>query len=186
VSRLAIGLDGHDGSGKTTLALGLAGRLGGTYARPFSGAFGAEFLAAGESGDVQRTIELGRIGIERALASAAAEPVVLDRSWLTVASLVPWSMMLECWTVWIPTVLCYADLPTTLSRLERRTNDSTEPTDWHEHYLQKYLESAAERDVTVLRTDDGASVEATLAVLEHTARNLLKISDQRRWAGSSG
>ena len=50
--RLIVALDGHDGSGKTTLAYALAERLGGTMVRPFAGETGAQLLHAGERQDI--------------------------------------------------------------------------------------------------------------------------------------
>jgi cytidylate kinase len=164
-----IALDGHDGSGKTTLAIAFADRIGGSYARPFSGTLGKELLKAGESGDVEGVVELGQRGLDRAIAEAERFPVVLDRSWITVASLIA-SESLAKWTVRIPTVLCFSDLRTTLERLELRTDEFLEPVAWHTRFLEIYLDIAERHNVPILRTDTGDPISVTLDKLEQLAR----------------
>jgi cytidylate kinase len=153
----ALGLDGHDGAGKTTLALALARAAGASYARPFSGAVGRELMAAAEKADTMAVCEIGH----RALTSALEDhgrPLVLDRSWMTVASLVPTVEFNAAWSVWIPTVLCWTDLPTTLSRLASRREEPQSPA-WHQQYLERYLAISQYYSVPVLHTTDHSVTE---------------------------
>lgn len=146
-------VDGHDGTGKTTLARWLAEQVGGSYQRPFSGELGAALLDAAERGDDARVLAIGEKGITNAIAAAAdRQPIILDRSWMTVASLVNWAVFSSTWQQWIPTVLCWADLETTLARLSQRS-EKTETLDWHRHYLRVYQALAERTGSRILRTD---------------------------------
>ena len=128
--RLIVALDGHDGAGKSTLAVALANRLGGRAVRPFSGAIGAKLMSVGERGDVVGLIRVGNTAIEQAVSSVPSSvPIVLDRSWMTVASFIPRSEeFFRQWNFWVPTALCWAELEITLSRLAERHNER--PKQW--------------------------------------------------------
>lgn len=160
----AFALDGHDGAGKTTLALWLANAVSGTYRRPFSGQVGAALLEAAASGDDTMVIRVGRTAIEGVIADPTARrPIILDRGWMTVASLVRWDLFSAEWSLKIATALLWADLKTTISRLNTRI-EVKEDTAAHEHYLRVYRELAERSSVPIVRTDINpiARCEATL------------------------
>jgi len=163
-----IGLDGHDGSGKTTLARSLAAHLAAEYARPFAGATGAALMRAGEAGDLRETIAIGQEAMARVLARAnPARPLVLDRSWLTVASFCPWDEFASHWSHWVPTILCWADVPTTLERLAQRGDrDRFRPVAWHRQYLARYEALAKAAGVPIVRTDDVSVDEALIRLVQ--------------------
>ena len=154
--RLIFALDGHDAAGKTTLASAVADRIGGHYGRPFHGVLGSALLRAGESGDVNELIAIGSRAINALVEEdSQAEPLVLDRGWMTVASLVkPQDLpkFFETWKRWIPTALCWADLGTTLERLKGRT-EPEESESIHRHYLATYWALAEHSKCPVVRTD---------------------------------
>jgi|GEM_PF-1299541 len=146
-------LDGHDAAGKTTLADWLAQTVGGTYQRPFHGRLGADLLNAANHGDVAQVIALGEEGIRNALVAAGVvRPIILDRAWMTVASLISWEDFLPVWHLWIPTVLCWADIETTLDRLGHRT-EKPETIETHSYYLGHYRSLAERSGSYVVRTD---------------------------------
>lgn len=151
-----MALDGHDAAGKTTLAQALAARIGGVYQRPFHGSLGTELLRAGARGDFDRVVALGEQAIGTALeVDGSGPPIVLDRSWMTVASLIEpdhLSAFFATWTKWVPTALCWADLPTTLQRLNRRS-EPAETMEAHQRYLARYWELADQSQSPVVRTD---------------------------------
>lgn len=153
--RLVVAIDGHDGAGKTTLARALASGLRGTAVRPFSGSAGHDLIRAGNQGDVDGLLNIGSAAISKALSSAPTTvPIVLDRGWMTVASFVPHSSIFFArWNAWIPTILCWVDLETTLVRLASRQNEKPECMAWHQHYLSVYMDLARRSGSPILRTD---------------------------------
>lgn len=164
-----VALDGHDGAGKTTIATALADALDGVYVRPFGGATGRALMAAATAHDPVQVLAVGEGALRDALGAHRDSPVVvLDRSWMTVASLVEPAEFAAAWTLWVPTVLCWSDLTTTLQRLAVRTEEP-EDTSWHSFYLDRYLELARRFDVPVVRTDRASvasCVDAVRAILD--------------------
>lgn len=161
--RLIVALDGHDGTGKTTLAKMLADQLGGVALRPFSGDTGAKLLEAGEKKDINSLIEIGSNAIENSISSAKPSvPIVLDRAWVTVASFVhDEPEFFSAWHLWIPTTICWANLETSINRLNKRINsngvehqfEEEKPAEWHECYLEIYWNLAIRFKYPLLRTD---------------------------------
>lgn len=152
-------VDGHDGSGKTTLARSLAASVGGSYQRPFHGSLGDALLSAGKRRDTAGVIAIGEKGIGNAIAAArAVRPVILDRAWMTIASLVDWGEFSRVWRLWVPTALCWADLATTLDRLDQRFEER-ETTDTHRHYLDVYRRLAEGTRSYIIRTDLSSELE---------------------------
>lgn len=165
-----VGIDGHDGTGKTTIAKNVAARLGFSYRRPFGGETGLALSRAAASGDTDAVLGIGAAALARAMDLAGeVRPVLLDRSWMTVASLMDDDEFRERWTLWIPTVLCWADLPTTLARLALR-DEPVESLALHRHYIDRYLAIARRAGCTIVdtsnRTEDDSTAEVELIVLE--------------------
>lgn len=160
--RLVLALDGHDGSGKTTLAKYMAEKLGGTYTRPFSGTAGELMLWSAERGDFDFASRLGRKLIERELEVNDANILIFDRAWMTVFTLIPEVYWAE-WEPLSPTMLCWADIDTTLSRLGER-NEISQDVSYHLMYMQKYQSLAHRFSCPVLHTDR-LSVDACIKSL---------------------
>ncbi|MHA7271053.1 hypothetical protein [Arthrobacter sp. HLT1-20] len=176
--RGVVGIDGHDGTGKTTLAKNVAERLGMSYLRPFGGSRGQELTRASESGDTAEVLRIGASALEHALQSAdGTGAILLDRSWMTVASLVDDDEFREHWTLWIPTILCWADLPTTLSRLAQR-DEPEESLAAHRHYIARYKALAEANGCTVVDTSH-ASEEDSTAEMALAVTALLEKTEKR-------
>ena len=126
------------------------------YRRPFHGTLGIELLQAGERGDFDDVIAIGEQGIRSAVETRDISlPIVLDRSWMTIASLIEPRCLprfFANWKRWIPTALCWADLGTTVERLTLRT-ERAEPEALHERYLTIYQDLAERSKSPVVRTD---------------------------------
>lgn len=144
-------LDGHDGSGKTTLASRLAESIGGAPVQPYSGIVGQEFIRAIHDGEFALANKLALQAVTVALAGSNAPMVICDRHWMTAFSVLPEIY----WRDWQPlprTTLCWADLETTLSRLECRRDRDAQLYD-HKHFLATYWELGRRFESHVLRTD---------------------------------
>ena len=165
-----VGIDGHDGTGKTTIARNVAAQLRMSYWRPFGGRRGLDLTQASESGDTGEVLRIGAAALTQAIQSAdGSGPVILDRSWLTVATLVDDRDFHDRWTLWIPTILCWADLPTTLARLARR-DEPAESMTLHRYYIARYKEIAEVNGCAIVDTSHASEEESTaemaLAVLK--------------------
>lgn len=164
-----VALDGHDGAGKTTIATALAEVLGAQYVRPFGGATGHALMAAATAHDHAQVLAIGHDALHGAIETRREAPaLVLDRSWMTVASLVETDDFAASWSLWVPTILCWSDLGTTLARLEQRT-EAPEELAWHTLYLDRYLDLARRFDVPVLRTDTAPVDDCVRAAQELAA-----------------
>jgi len=150
-SSLVLVLDGHDGSGKTTLARRLAESLGGAHAQPYSGIVGQQLFCLIERHNFQEANRLAQQAVNRAIANADSPVVICDRHWMTAFSILPETY----WSGWEwlpPTTLCWTDLETTISRLEDRLDQDAQQYD-HGHFLSIYWELGQRFRSHVLRTD---------------------------------
>ena len=147
-----IALDGHDGTGKTTLSNRLAAVLSAEYVKPFTGNAGELMLLSAESGENEFAQKLAEKLICNAFSTVRNSRVVMDRSYLTVLSLLPDSNQSE-WLFRPRTILCHADYESIEKRLSSRTSEELFPRDYHVKYLSLYQSLAEEFDVPVLRTD---------------------------------
>ena len=89
-----------------------------------------------------------------------------------MASLVDGGDFHDSWTLWIPTILCWADLPTTLARLAER-DEPAESVARHEYYIARYKEIAEANGCPMVdtshaseKTSTAEMVVAVLALLD--------------------
>jgi len=170
-----IGIDGHEGTGKTTIARGVARALNASYQRPFGGERGLLLARADEAGDVDAVLRIGSAALTSAIwRSGPTRPVVLDRSWMTVGSLMTDEDFYDEWQVWVPTILCWADLPTTMARLDRR-DEPAKSLAWHQHYIDRYRRMAEDRGCVIVDTSQHSDTEA-IGEAVRAAERLLKWS----------
>lgn len=170
---LILALDGHDGSGKTTLARRLAKTMSVPYVRPFTGAGGQRLLndaAAGRFGEVSHA---AKGMVNDALALVPDPVVVFDRHWMTVFTLVDESWWHE-WMPLPPTLLCWIDLGTTLQRLGAR-DEPPSAIEEHRRYLAAYRELAARFDCETVRTDLLGEDEAFAFALVWAERSVARV-----------
>ena len=146
-------MDGHDGSGKTTLAKLLSEKINGIYVRPFAGAAGMELIEHFEKKDYKQVSAFGKEMIDQHYRMYENEILVYDRHWMTVFSLLPetyWND--KKWHPLPATTLCFADLEHSLARLKKRTEKSYEES-YHRYYLDLYMKLAKHVGANILRTD---------------------------------
>jgi hypothetical protein len=152
-----IAIDGHDGAGKTTLATALAERVGALYVRPFGGARGDQMVEAWRSNRPDEVLRIGEDTLGEVLAGARdGQRLVLDRGWLTVATLVPRQSFAEAWRLWLPTALIWCDEQTTRARLRQRVGAEAEAEvdAWPAHFLHAYRDRLELHPGPVIRTDE--------------------------------
>lgn len=173
-NNLVLAIDGHDGSGKTTLSKALAEKIGGIYVRPFEGAAGIQLIEYFEKKDYEQVSAFGNELIRKQYEMHDNEILVFDRHWMTVFSLLPESYWSDKkWYPFPATTLCFSDMEHTLSRLEKRTEKSYEQS-YHLHYLELYVKLAKEFDANILRTDQ-YDVEECLVKLKKWYKTSLTV-----------
>lgn len=161
----AFALDGHDAAGKTTLARSLAEATGARYVRPFGGDPGRRLIEAYQVGRHDDVLAIGREAILSQLQAAATDALVLDRGWVTVATLVPRERFLAEWDLWLPSALLWCDEATTVRRLGARAVYEDEPDDWHAHFLATYLDRFGLRPGMVVRTDQQSEADSAAELI---------------------
>lgn len=145
-------LDGHDGSGKTTLAIKLAKKLDAQYLKPFDSTAGKLMIWSAKNDNQAFTIELAKNQIDWAFSKISSNTIVMDRCWLTLFTLFSPELR-KLWKFRPTTVLCYADLECTCKRLSNREAEKQESISYHSFYLKLYRDLAAQFNCPILRTD---------------------------------
>jgi len=143
-------IDGHDGSGKSTVAGLLARRLGWVVARPFTGAVSQAFYRCLAQDEPQQLHGIARAAVAR-LEALHAPGVVFDRHWVTMLSVLPQ----RCWPGWLPsppTLLCWADPLTTLARVSARGETTRNTLELHQCSCALFRELAQHHELPVLNT----------------------------------
>ncbi len=152
-NNLILAIDGHDGSGKTTLAKLLSEKINGIYIRPFAEENGIQLIKYFDAKDYKKISAFGYETIKKQEQLYQNEILVYDRHWMTVFSLLPESYWND--KIWHPlpvTMLCYCDLEHCLNRLKKRTEKSYEEN-YHAYYLEVYYKLANYFGARILRTD---------------------------------
>ncbi|SFE15232.1 glycosyltransferase [Methylobacterium sp. 13MFTsu3.1M2] len=162
-SRIALAVDGLDGSGKSSIARHVAEALGATVLNPFSGPVGAILVHLARTGQHVLADDLAHAAVAAAIANAPPGPVVFDRHWFTASQLLSPAFR----PGWEPrpfTVMCWADRPTTIARMVARgvPNPSEHMT---EARIAGYRTLAEELRVPLLDTSRIAPEEGAAQVL---------------------
>lgn len=157
----------------------VAADLGASYACPFGGVQGRALEQAAAAKDVDAVLAIGEASLCAAIERAnKSRLLILDRSWMTIATLVPWGIFSDRWTWWLPTILCLADPETTMARLATR-DERFETEAWHLHYIDAYRRLALATDSPVVRTDLNGKKEAAELVSQHVRRLIAGSSGER-------
>lgn len=117
---------------------------------PFSGALGDRMLAAAVEGHPERTASIAHAAVARSIDECPSSVLVFDRHWMTVLTLVPEKF----WEPWLPpppTTLCWADVNTTIRRLDCR-GEAKLSRGHHSYYIARYRNIAERFDCQVLST----------------------------------
>jgi len=117
-------VDGHDGSGKTSIATAAAEAMGVKYVHFYKN-YRIKYSIDPLSIPVKKFITLTKNALENSLQQN--HDMVLDRGLIVPLSVLPkenWDEFGEYFDK-IPTVLCYSDVPTTVARLRSREVDES-------------------------------------------------------------
>jgi deoxyadenosine/deoxycytidine kinase len=154
-------IDGHDGSGKTTLSKKLAQRLDGIYIRPYGAPFGAKLMCAAQNKDYGMVLDIGKQALEQSLQpfkNSDCRAFIFDRLWITLFTLIPKEFHAR-WDARYHTIICWANLDTTIYRINSR-NEQKYSEDWHRRYLSLYKPLAHEHQCALLNTSELNEVDA--------------------------
>jgi energy-coupling factor transporter ATP-binding protein EcfA2 len=161
-----VAIDGHDGSGKTTLSKMLAEKIGAVYVRPFGGEKGHAIIESANKKEYDRVSEIGIEQIRKLDLEYRDEMLIFDRHWMTIFSLIPeryWEK-----DGWFPlpfTILCYSGLEQTFSRLAERKEEKFNEK-YHLDYLDIYLRLSNRFNIPVIRTDNDTVEESFSRLLQ--------------------
>lgn len=118
-SRIALVLDGLDGSGKSSIAREVARRIGATVLNPFGGQIGGLMVLLAGRGEHALADAVAHAAVALALRHAPDGPVVFDRHWFTASQLLSPTYRAG-WAPYPRTIMCWADRPTTVARMIAR------------------------------------------------------------------
>ncbi|MBP31054.1 glycosyltransferase [Methylobacterium sp.] len=168
-SRIALAVDGLDGSGKSSIARHVAEAIGATVLHPFGGQVGAIMVHLARTGQHALADDVAHAAVATAIANAPPGPVVFDRHWFTASQLLSPAFR----PGWDPrpfTVMCWADRPTTIARMVARgtPNPSQHMT---EARIVGYRALADELNVPLLDTSRITPEEGAAQVLAMLARS---------------
>jgi thymidylate kinase len=150
---MILAIDGHDASGKTSVAREVARLAGARYAKPYDGTVGQLMRWLHEHDQGELVVEMGRAAIDYSLDVAGDAPrVVCDRHWLTVLAVTNLDRA-ALWRHGIITVLCWAPSDVTRDRLTAR-GDPNADLSTVDHYCDRYLALAKQYDVPTINTGE--------------------------------
>jgi thymidylate kinase len=122
---MIVAFDGHDASGKTTLARAVAEALNARYTRPYDRTVGDLIVRLWRQGRTQLLAEVARAALDWfEEATGDGETAVCDRHAVSVLALLPHESHAG-FTLPEHSFVCWADLETTLARERARGADFT-------------------------------------------------------------
>lgn len=151
--QVIIAIDGHDGSGKTTISKLLAETIKGKYVKPFSGDIGDLIVWSSKNEKFQFLEDLAFNAIQHTIDNNSNEPILIfDRHWLSIASLLP-SAKIDRQFIKPITFLCWANIDTTLERLFIRCDDQENAWD-NKKYCDLYHKLGFENNAILIDTSN--------------------------------
>jgi thymidylate kinase len=146
-----LAIEGHDGSGKTSVAQRMAARIGAKYVKPYDGLLGDHIAWCWKNRRFDLAHAISRSAVERQIALNAGEKLlVFDRHWLTMFTVLP-EVLWQEWSL-VPTILCWTSVESTRSRLLARGEVDEAMLDVHEYYCKLYRTIAEKYSIPVIDT----------------------------------
>lgn len=146
-------IDGHDCSGKTTLARNLVSNCAeAVHVRPFSDELGELLWWLCLEKNYALANELALASVQKVEEEKSGRILVFDRHWVTLFTLLPE----DYWTSWYPqpmTIVCWADPSVTSARMAGRGEAELYPG-YNGYYCELYQQIANQFKVPLLNTSD--------------------------------
>lgn len=156
-----IVIDGHDGSGKTTIARLLAEKINAKYIKPFTDSLGDLIAWSYRKKEYRFVNEIALAAIKKNLEeNPGVDFLVFDRHWLSMFTV----LSQEFYEYWFPlpiTILCWADVKTTGDRLKERNEVEPYPG-CNEYYCKVYKEIAVQNNIFTVDTSKDSKPEDRL------------------------
>ena len=157
-SQIIIAIDGHDGSGKTTISKLLAETIKGKYIKPFSNDIGDLITWSAKNDKIPFLEELAFNAIEYTIATNPDERILIfDRHWLSIATLLPENKILQSYLKPV-TILCWANIETTTERLFIRNDNKDDVWD-NQKFCDLYYKLGSENNALIIDTSDSPNPE---------------------------
>jgi len=154
--QIIIAIDGHDGSGKTTISKLLAEAVNGKYVKPFDGDVGELIVWSYKNNKFQFLEDLAFNAIEHIIENNVDKTIlVFDRHWISIATLLPSEKIKRYFNKPI-TFLCWANIDTTLDRLLIRKDDQENAWD-NKKYCDLFYRLGVENDAIIIDTSASPS-----------------------------
>jgi len=162
-------VDGHDGSGKTTIAKCIAEEYGMKYIKPFSESLGDLIAWSYRQNKFEFANDVSLAAVDKQLSENKGMDLVFDRHWLSMFTVLP----IEFHSLWKRpiTICCWADVNTTISRL--RARNETEVNEWnHEYYCDSYKRYAEQYGAMLLNTSDNDDVKHNMKLVKNYLKSV--------------
>ncbi|MNB76269.1 cytidylate kinase [compost metagenome] len=153
-----IAIDGHDGSGKTTISKLLAEKINAKYIKPFSDSLGDLIAWSYRKKEYKFANQIALAAIQKNIdENPGVEYFIFDRHWLSMFTVLP-KEYYEYWNPLPVTILCWADVKTTQNRLIER-NEIEPYQGCNEHYCKVYKEIAGQYNVFIVDTSNDSKTD---------------------------
>lgn len=161
-----LAIEGPDGSGKTSIAQGLAERLGGKYVKPFEGTVGLLIRWLHERHDYSLANQIALASVARIVDEHANVPwLIFDRHWVSVLAFTSPEFH-PTWMPAPPTIVCLADRNIISQRLTNRGATAEELTA-SAGIVERFHKLVEDFGLTVLDTSQLTAEAAVEQLLRH-------------------
>ena len=165
--RKIIAIDGHDGSGKTSICKRICELLNYQYIKPFSNSLGDLIAWMITSKNYELANQIAMSAIDKALVENPEANIVFDRHWISMFTVIPERLQKE-WRDTPFSILCWAEPQITINRLQERKDAGINKWD-NEYFCKKYMDISDQFQIPVINTSYATvdeSVERALKIIQ--------------------
>lgn len=162
--RRIIAVDGHDGTGKTTIAKKIAKLYDMKYVRPFGGDIGPLVEWSCRHEKYEFLNDLALTAVEKILEENKETDLVFDRHWMSIFTILPEEYH-KFWKIPV-TICCWADASTIAKRIAIREGEGVDQWDT-EKFIGLYKSYAEQYGIMLLDTSNNDADECMKLVDEY-------------------